>query len=256
MKPVHTRLDNLKLLDDRDAAILDGLLGNVAERVAGEIVQAERAPVDTTRILLSGWAVRFQTRRDGTRQILNFLLPGDTVGLYGALFPASDSGVELITDCRLAEFPCDELLQVFQQSARLGAALCWIGGQDERHLEQQILRIGVMNATSRIAHLLVELQRRLMNAGAAPAEAMTMPLTQKLIAEALGLSAVHVNRCCRALERRGLVETGPGAFTLLDPEGLKRTCDYERHFTRDEAIPAGAARKLGAQPQGPNPSSR
>ena len=45
MKPVHTRLDNLKLLDDRDAAILDGLLGNVAERVAGEIVQAERAPV-------------------------------------------------------------------------------------------------------------------------------------------------------------------------------------------------------------------
>jgi CRP-like cAMP-binding protein len=243
------RLDNLKLLDDRDAAVLDGLLANEAERVAGEIVQAERSPVDTTRILLSGWAIRYQTTRDGRRQILNFLLPGDTIGLYGALFRTSDSAVELITDCRLAEFPSDRLLQVFEESARLGAALCWLGGQDERFLEQQILRIGVMNATARIAHLLVELQRRLMNAGIAPAEAMTIPLTQKLIADALGLSAVHVNRCCRELEKQRLLETGPGVFTLLDPEGLKQACDYDVHFTRDDAIPADAAAKLGAEPE-------
>jgi CRP-like cAMP-binding protein len=243
---VHIRLRNLDLLTSGDAEVLDRLLETVSGRVAGEIVQAERAPVDTTRFLLSGWAVRFQTTADGSRQVLNFLLPGDTVGLYGALFETADSGVELITDCRMAEFPSDRLMQIFSESPRLGAALCWIGGQDERFLEQQILRIGVMNATARIAHLLVELQRRLLNAGIPPAEAMTMPLTQKLLADALGLSAVHVNRCCRKLEQRGLLETGPGALTLLEPEGLKSLCEYDAHFTREQAIPARAAQRLGA----------
>lgn len=244
MSPVQTRLENLRLLDERDAEILERLVADVNDRVAGEIVQTERADVDTTRILISGWAIRYQTTRDGARQILNFVLPGDTIGLYGALLRSSDSGVELITDGRLAEFPSGQLLTIFEQSPRLGAALCWIGGQDERYLEQQILRIGAMNATARIAHLLVELQRRLMNAGAPAAEAMTMPLTQKLVAEALGLSAVHVNRCCRKLERAGLIETGPGQFTLLDPEGLKRSCDYDGYFTRSQTIPAEAARRL------------
>lgn len=245
MTAVHDRLSNLRLLIDDDAEILDRLVERTSDREAGEIVQPERAPIEATRILLSGWAIRYKTTRGGTRQIVNFLLPGDTIGLYGALFPTSDSGVELITDCLVAEFAPDELLSVFEQSPRLGAALCWIGGQDERFLGQQIFRIGAMNATERIAHLLVELQRRMLNAGTSPADATTLPLTQKLVAEALGLSAVHVNRCCRDLESRSLLETGAGALTLLDPEGLKRVCDYDTRFVCAEPIPEGVVKRLG-----------
>ncbi len=87
---------------------------------------------------------------------------------------------------------------------------------------------------------LLEQQRRLINAGATATEAMTMPLTQKRVAEALGFSAVQVNRC-RKLERAGLLQTDPGQLTLLDPEGLKRRCDYDGYFTRTEAIPTKAA---------------
>lgn len=227
MTPLQSRLSTLRLLDEGDEAVIERLLGTVREYTAGDEVQSERAPADTSRIVLSGWAMRFQTTLDGDRQVINFVLPGDTISMYGALCETSDCGVRLITDCRMAEFPSHELLNLFSESPRLAAALCWIGGQDERHLEQQILRLGLMNATTRIAHLLVELQRRMLTAGFAPADATAMPLTQKLIAEALGLSPVHVNRCCRQLVKQGLVETGTQGITIIDPQGLKRACDYD-----------------------------
>jgi len=227
VKPLRKRLNSLELMQDEDIAILDRLHSRTAEYQAGRIVQREKGRIEMTRIIVSGWAIRFRTTPDGNRQIVNFLLPGDSIGLYGALFPRSDSGVETITDATLAEFASAELMDVFRQSARLGAALCWIGGQDERFLEQQIVRIGALHATDRIAHLLVELQLRLLRAGIPPADASAMPITQKLIADALGISHVHVNRCCRQLEKKGLIETLPGSLTLLDPGALKQLCGYE-----------------------------
>jgi len=132
VKPLHKRLDSLKLIQDEDIEILDRLHRKTADYPAGCIVQREKAPIEWTRIIVSGWAIRFRTTADGHRQIINFLLPGDSIGLYGALFPQSDSGVETVTDAKLAEFASTELMEVFRKSARLGAALCWIGGQDER----------------------------------------------------------------------------------------------------------------------------
>ncbi len=230
VKPLHKRLDSLKLIQDEDIEILDRLHRKTADYPAGCIVQREKAPIEWTRIIVSGWAIRFRTTADGHRQIINFLLPGDSIGLYGALFPQSDSGVETVTDAKLAEFASTELMEVFRKSARLGAALCWIGGQDERFLEQQIVRIGALHATARIAHLLVELQLRLLRAGIPPADALSMPITQKLIAEALGISHVHANRCCRKLEKKGLIEAAPGSLTLLDPGELKKLCGYDDDF--------------------------
>lgn len=227
MNPLHQRLDSLQLIQDEDIEILERLHRKTSDYPAGCIVQREKGAIERTRIIVSGWAIRFHTTADGHRQIVNFLLPGDSIGLYGALFPQSDSGVETVTDATLAEFASAELMDAFRESARLGAALCWIGGQDERFLEQQIVRIGALHATARIAHLLVELQLRLLRSGTPPADALSMPLNQKLIAEALGISHVHANRCCRNLEKKGLIETAPGSLTLLDPAELKKLCGYD-----------------------------
>lgn len=243
---LYNRLQKLSLLEDEDRSILDRLLARVHDYPVGETVVEEGGPIARTRLILAGWAIRYRTLHDGSRQIVNFVLPGDSIGLYGALFPSSDSGVELVTDCRLAEFPCDELIATCRQSPRIGAALCWIGGQDERMLEQQILRIGAMNAATRISHLLVEIHHRLLLALQGredvvriPEQALWMPLTQQLVGEALGLSKVHVNRCCRRLVHEGLIEISRGGLRLLDPEGLDRFCGGERpSSTRASASPS------------------
>lgn len=241
MTLLQARLERIGIMHDEDIAILDRLQRRTRDYPAGCIVQRERDRIEFTRIVISGWAIRFQSAPDGHRQIINFLLPGDSIGLYGSFLDESDSGVELITDGRLAEFSCAELMDTFRESARLGAALCWLGGQDERFLEQQIFRMGALNATRRIAHLLIELQQRMLAGGIRAADAMTMPITQKLIAEALGISHVHANRCCRTLEKRGLIETGPHGVTLLEPGGLKAVCGYDEgsgpvaHLSDDSA---------------------
>lgn len=248
---LYNRLQNLRILEDEDRPAIERLLADIEQRPAGDIVIEESGPIHRTRIILSGWAIRFRTLEGGERQILNFLLPGDSIGLYGALFPSSDWSVELITECRLAEFPCEELIATCQRSPRIGAALCWIGGQDERVLEQQILRIGSMNATARIAHLLLELHRRMLftlqrrdGTIADREHALHMPLTQPLIGEALGLSTVHVNRCCRRLAQAELLECSHGAIHLLDPAGLEQYCGVDTPFSTGTSIPSSLVRKL------------
>jgi DNA-binding transcriptional MocR family regulator len=95
---------------------------------------------------------------------------------------------------------------------------------------------------------LVELQQRMLAAGATPADAMTMPLTQKLIAEALGISHVHANRCCRKLEKRGLIETGHQCLTVLEPAKLKAMCHYEEGTGAATHLPEASLRRLAESP--------
>jgi len=237
---MQERLTKIGIFGPGDLAILEGIHRRTSTHPAGHLLQPENGAIENARIMLSGWAVRFRSLASGDRQIINFVLPGDCIGLYGALFERTDFGVELITDASFAEFPCAALMSAFHQSARLGAALCWMAAQDERMLEQQVFRLGALNATTRIAHLLVELQHRLLTAGIKPVEAMSMPITQKHIGEALGLSHVHVNRCCRKLKKLGLIEIGAHGLTLLEPGELRQLCDFEpkKGPSADRADPA------------------
>ncbi|MDT8450933.1 MAG: Crp/Fnr family transcriptional regulator [Wenzhouxiangellaceae bacterium] len=246
-KPLQTRLRNLSLLKPADEVRLEGLLSTIVVYEAGTTMQPEQSRYEATRILLEGWAFRFRTLDDGSRQIVNFLLPGDTVGLYGALFPTCVSGVELISDVRVAELPCESLFDVFAASSRLGAALCWIAGQDERFLEQQIVRIGRLNAQLRIAHLLLELFHRAVMSGASPLDAATIPIGQTLIAEALGLSHVHVNRSLRALREKELIEVRPQRIRLLQPDVLKNFSRYDFSAIDPKTIPDRFRQRLNSR---------
>ena len=76
--------------------------------------------------LYSGWAFRYKTLSDGRRQILNFLLPGDLVGLQQEFGDASMHGVEALTDCTLCVFPSDGLWTLFREHPRLGYDITWL----------------------------------------------------------------------------------------------------------------------------------
>lgn len=177
--------------------------------------------------LYSGWAFRFKSLSDGRRQILNFLLPGDLVGLQQEFGDASAHGVEAVTDCSLCVFQSDSLWAMFREHPRLGYDITWLAAHEEGHVDDNLLTTGRRNATERVAMLLMHLYRRLDRVGLVEADgSVAFPLNQQHIADALGLSLVHTNKTLRRLSLLGLHELKSGRLRLLNTRALARIAEY------------------------------
>ncbi|HSI57056.1 MAG TPA: Crp/Fnr family transcriptional regulator [Ideonella sp.] len=174
-------------------------------RPAGSAVIAEGQDDAPLYTLLAGWAFRFKSLRDGRRQILNFLLPGDFIGLQQKLSDKASHGVEALTDVQLCVFQRDVVWSLHRDLPSLGYDLTWLAAHEESLVDDNLLSVGRRSALERVAMLIVALQRRLAALHGDPAlAAIEFPLTQQHVADALGLSLVHTNKTLRKLERAGL----------------------------------------------------
>ncbi len=183
----------------------------------------ENAPLYT---LLSGWAFRFKTLSDGRRQILNFLLPGDFIGVQQKMADASAHGVTALTNVTLCVFQRDALWELHTQAPRLSFGVTWLTAQEESLVDDSLLSVGRRSAEERIASLLVITFKRAAALQAeGPEHGVAFPLTQQHIADALGLSLVHTNKTLRKLERRGLHRIVDGRLYLGDLKALARIAD-------------------------------
>ena len=201
--------------------------GTQAVRAGGAIVAEHRAP-QRIHTLYAGWAFRYMTLADGRRQILNFLLPGDLIGLQGEFTDDATHGVEALTDTQLCAFGQDQLWRIFQQQPRLGYNVTWLCASEERLVDENLVTVGRRSAAERIAMLLINLWRRAERVALVDEEgAVEFPLTQQHIADALGLSLVHTNKTLRKLERLGLHALDAGRLRLLDTRALERLADYD-----------------------------
>lgn len=176
--------------------------------------------------LYSGWAFRYKTLSDGRRQILNFLLPGDLVGLQQEFGEVSTHGIEALTDCSLCVFQNDSLWALFREHPRLGYDITWLSAHEESHVDDNLLTTGRRNATERVAMLLMHLYRRLERIGLVEDGTVAFPLNQQHIADALGLSLVHTNKTLRRLSLLGLHELKNGRLRLLNTRALARIAEY------------------------------
>lgn len=177
--------------------------------------------------LLSGWAFRFRTLRDGNRQILNFLLPGDFIGLQEQVGVGSPHGVELLTQARLCSFPVDRVWELYQQHPQLSYDLTWLAAHEELIVDENLLSVGQRSAQQRIAMLLVHLFKRAESVGLKRTDgSVPFPVTQQHMADALGLSLVHTNKTLRKLAQAGLHAIGENRLQLLKPAVLNRLADY------------------------------
>jgi CRP-like cAMP-binding protein len=176
--------------------------------------------------LLEGWGFRFKTLSDGRRQILNFLLPGDFIGVQQKMSEAAAHGVTMLTDARLCVFPRDGLWQLHRAAPTMGFNVTWLTAHEESVVDDNLLSVGRRSAEERIATLLILLFKR---AAALQPDGdrvgVPFPLTQQHIADALGLSLVHTNKTLRKLERRGLHELAGGRLVLKDVKALVRLAD-------------------------------
>ena len=176
--------------------------------------------------LLQGWAFRFKTLSDGRRQILNFLLPGDFIGVQQKMGEAAAHGVEALSDVLLCVFRRDALWELHRTAPTLGFSVTRLTAHEESLVDDTLLSVGRRSAEERIATLLIVLFKRV--AALLPdggSRGVPFPVTQQHIADGLGLSLVHTNKTLRKLERRGLHRIEGGFLHLLDVKSLARLAD-------------------------------
>lgn len=192
---------------------------------AGMEIQSESAP-SQPRFILSGWAACFKMLRDGRRQILSILLPGDGLGVCERQTPLSLAAITTLTTVRTAD------ASTFVTALRSGDhptmqdVVRVANAVDERMLIDQVVRNGRQTAYERICHLFMEINWRLKLCGAIDSDAMPWPMTQEMIADALGLSIVHVNRMLQQMRREGLIEASHGQLTILKPSEMMAISEF------------------------------
>jgi CRP/FNR family transcriptional regulator, anaerobic regulatory protein len=176
--------------------------------------------------LLNGWAFRYKTLSDGRRQILNFLLPGDFIGVQQEMGTAAGHGVQALTDCVLCVFRRDALWELHRSAPSLSFSVTWLTSHEESMVDDNLLSVGRRSAEERIATLLVVMFKRISALHPeGGSQGVPFPLTQQHIADALGLSLVHTNKTLRKLEKRGLHRIENARLYLLDPRALERIAE-------------------------------
>ena len=193
------------------------------------------APYSTAYILCEGWAIRHKTLPDGKRQILTVLLPGDCVGLAAPLLTIADAAVTTVAPATVAAIVPLSLLEIFRTHPKLGVAFNWHLAHEEAVIAEHLVNVGRRNAYMRVGHLFLELFWRLESVGLVRNRTYTMPLTQTVLADTLGLSPVHVNRTVQRLQRDGLLQVVRSQVVIHNPQLLAETVEFERaylHLTR------------------------
>lgn len=218
MAPVLARLSAHVRLAAEDEAYVRGLDDWRADPPGVELARDQRPP--TPRLLTDGWAARVRILPDGRRQIFNFVLPGEFIGLPLRARPGACTTVSLTAVQTLDATPAWRALVEGRLSPRLTQAVQLAASMEDVWLMDQIVRLGRHSAYERICHLMTELHRRATVIGAAAGNRMPFPLTQEIMADATGLSVVHVNRILQQLRAEALVEIGHGHLTLLEPDTL------------------------------------
>ena len=214
--------------------------------VTGQELVRDGESYGQTYIVREGWAIRFKTLSDGRRQILNFVLPGDIVGLFSPLFERADHSVAALTDLVVHPLDPRATVEMFAECPRLAAAIAWSAGRDEAILSEQVVRIGRRSAYERTGHLIVELLHRLRLVGAADQRSFELPLTQEILADTLGLSIVHVNRTLRRLREDGLLCIKGDRVVIGDLEELTNVSEFSPQYLAAHPLPSRTERMICA----------
>jgi len=178
--------------------------------------------------VLEGWGIREKTLEDGRRQILNFVLPGDLIGLQAAMFDAMDHSVEALTQMTLCVFQRNDINNLFHDKPSLGHTVVWHAARNERLMDATLLSVGRCSARERIVRALLVLFGKASKIGLVGKDgSVEVPITQQHLADALGLSLVHTNRTLKRLVADGLLSWRAGHLKIGDIDRLHEIAPIE-----------------------------
>lgn len=177
-------------------------------------------------IVCSGWAMSSIALPDGRRQIISFLLPGDIVSIGSLIAPLSGHAVEAITEVTYRKFKRDELKEFLFARADLLERLFKLLNEAKTRADQLALDLGRRRADERIARLILRLSEKVARRSTVRTQTFDFPLRQRHIADATGLTPVHVSKVLGELQRAGMVEIGGRTLTILNTAELQRVADW------------------------------
>ncbi|MEH3041617.1 MAG: Crp/Fnr family transcriptional regulator [Sphingomonas paucimobilis] len=217
----RSRLHVFSELTDADRTAIDALLDQRQRVIAPRRdVVAEGDMPRFAHVVLDGWGCRYRQLPDGRRQMLSLLLPGDLFDPYPQAVARTDHAVGTITTMTVAEVVPDALAELSRDSRTVARALWWNNHVAMATQREWIASLGLRSARERIALLFCEVYFRLRMSGRCQGRACEFPLTQADLAEATGLTPVHVNRMVQELRRDGLIAWSGRTLTILDLDAL------------------------------------
>lgn len=181
-------------------------------------------------LVLAGFAFRYKLISDGRRQILNVHVPGDIPDLQSLHLPVLDHNLAALTPLTAGFIHHDAVHEVNARFPRIVGALWRDTLVDAAILRERIVSIGQRDGLTRTAHFLCEIFMRLAAVDLASGGAAAMPITQVEIADALGLSPVHLNRMVRELREQRLITLDGQRLEILDWDALARLGDFDPTF--------------------------
>lgn len=220
--PLTFKLDAYTKLSPADHAKIELLSRrNVRDIPARRDIVREGDKPHNLYLLLSGWACRYKTLPDGRRQIVALFLPGDLCDLHIYILKEMDHSVGALTSLKAAEIGRDDFEQLLSEHPRITQALWWDELVKIAIQREWTVNLGQRSAYERIAHLLCECFLRLRTVGLTTDNSCPFPLTQVDLADATGLTAVHVNRTLQELRKDGLIELHSRTLSIPDLSALK-----------------------------------
>ena len=209
---------------ERDLIIRDTSAS--VRRKAGVVVSEEGSPNNWVHAVLDGVACRYKQLSDGRRQITSFILPGDFCDWRTPALRWTDHGILTLTPCTMIALD-PTTIERWSKYPALRHALSWAGLVEEAILREWIVNLGARDAVTRTGHLFCEIFSRLTIVGLSRPDGFDARLTQEVLAQALGLSLVHMNRSMKRLRDLGLMTFREGRVEIHELDKLKAVSDFD-----------------------------
>ncbi|NHB75697.1 Crp/Fnr family transcriptional regulator [Rhodobacter sp. M37P] len=186
----------------------------------GETLLAQGERSERLYTVLEGFATRSIQLEDGRRQVVNFVFPGDFLGLQAGIMGEMRHSVQATTPMRVCIFQRSRLWDLFRDKPDRAYDLTWLAAVEEHFLGETIATLGQRDATERVAWALARIWQRLSALGEITPDGVALPFRQHELADALGLSKVHTSRTVSQLRALGLLVWRRGRLNMPDPARL------------------------------------
>ena len=230
VSPPLRRLGQSVLLSPDEIEFFENMQNNRVSYKKHESMVAEGDEFRNCFAIRSGWAISYRMTMSGRRQILSVHLPGDFIGLHINFHRRAIYTVSALTNVEAALIEPMRLLEIHQRYPVLAAGLDWSAVRASNILSEHNISLGARTAEERILHFYLELWCRLMLVGEASSEGFEMRMTQEQVANALGLSIVHVNKKLKSLCKQGLLTIKGRQIGVPDVAAAIRVADFDAAF--------------------------